>query len=190
MFSAKFVFLHNLTRRRIMHETNRFWSNTSLRALVACRSDLCCLTWMAWALGAHCSLGLLPPLRFFFSSPDRTSTHVLPRRKRRPPSRSGFRAGRYVQPAGPEAAALRARRLASLEGSFSAVSKQKFASKCAFESSRRDLHNALLCTTLKSHFIKNKLEFCRNLRNFLELFLTLLNFTKICKNFGKILIKN
>ena len=40
----------------------------------------------------------------------------------------------------------------SLEGSFSAVSKPNFPSKYAFESSRRDLHNALLCTALKSHF--------------------------------------
>ena len=31
----------------------------------------------------------------------------------------------------------------TLEGSFSAVSKPNFASKYAFESSRRDLHNAL-----------------------------------------------
>ena len=34
----------------------------------------------------------------------------------------------------------------TLEGSFSAVSKPNFARKYAFESSRRDLHNALLCT--------------------------------------------
>ena len=40
----------------------------------------------------------------------------------------------------------------TLEGSFSAVSKRNFPSKYAFESSRRDLHNALLCTALKSHF--------------------------------------
>ena len=33
-------------------------------------------------------------------------------------------------------------------GSFSALSKPNFASKYAFESSRRDLHNALLCTVL------------------------------------------
>ena len=38
------------------------------------------------------------------------------------------------------------------QGSFSTVSKPKFANKYAFESSRRDLHNALLCTALKSHF--------------------------------------
>ena len=37
------------------------------------------------------------------------------------------------------------------QGSFSAVSKRNFARKYAFESSRRDLHNALLCTALKSH---------------------------------------
>ena len=37
---------------------------------------------------------------------------------------------------------------------FSAVSKPNFASKYAFESSRRDLHNTLLCTDLKSHFFK------------------------------------
>ena len=36
----------------------------------------------------------------------------------------------------------------TLEGSFSAVSKPDFVSKYAFESSRRDLHNALLCTAL------------------------------------------
>ena len=40
----------------------------------------------------------------------------------------------------------------TLRGSFSAVSKPIFASKYALESSRRDLHNALLCTVLKSHF--------------------------------------
>ena len=39
-----------------------------------------------------------------------------------------------------------------LAGSFSAVSRPNFATKYAFESSRRDLHNALLCTALYSHF--------------------------------------
>ena len=39
------------------------------------------------------------------------------------------------------------------QGSFWAVSKPKFASKYAFESSRRDLHKALLCTALKWHFL-------------------------------------
>ena len=45
----------------------------------------------------------------------------------------------------------------TLQGSFSAVSKPNFASKyslelaiCSLESSRRDLHNALLCTVLES----------------------------------------
>ena len=36
----------------------------------------------------------------------------------------------------------------TLESSFSAVSKPNFASKYSLESSRRDLHNALLCTVL------------------------------------------
>ena len=51
----------------------------------------------------------------------------------------------------------------TLEGSFSAASKPKFASKYAFESSRRELHNALLCTALQSQFfLKNcqTLTFC------------------------------
>ena len=45
----------------------------------------------------------------------------------------------------------------TLQGSFSAgwlagtaVSKPNFASKYSLESSRRDLHNALLCTALES----------------------------------------
>ena len=42
----------------------------------------------------------------------------------------------------------------TLEGSSSAVSKRKFATKYALESSRRDLHNALLCTAPKSHFLE------------------------------------
>ena len=40
----------------------------------------------------------------------------------------------------------------TLQGSFSAVSKPNFASKHSLESSRRDLHNALLCTVLESEF--------------------------------------
>ena len=54
-----------------------------------------------------------------------------------------------------------------LAGSFSAVSKRNFASKYTFESSRRDLHNALLCTVLNT-FFKKLLEFCRNFRKFSE----------------------
>ena len=45
----------------------------------------------------------------------------------------------------------------TLEGAFSAVSKPNFASKYAFESSRRDLQNALLCTALKSYFLPSDL---------------------------------
>ena len=39
----------------------------------------------------------------------------------------------------------------TLQGSFSAVPKPNFASKYSLESSRRDLHNALLCTVLESN---------------------------------------
>ena len=42
----------------------------------------------------------------------------------------------------------------TLGGSFSAVSKPNFASKTSFESSRRDLHNTLLCTVLISEIEK------------------------------------
>ena len=52
-------------------------------------------------------------------------------------------------------------RLASLtvqqtcRGSFSAVSKPNFARKYSLESSRRDLHNAFLCTVVNSqNFVK------------------------------------
>ena len=38
----------------------------------------------------------------------------------------------------------------TLQGSLTAVSKPNFASQYALESSRRDLHNALLCTALES----------------------------------------
>ena len=39
----------------------------------------------------------------------------------------------------------------ALQGSFSAISKPHFASKYSLESSRRDLHNALLCTVCGIH---------------------------------------
>ena len=38
----------------------------------------------------------------------------------------------------------------TLRGSFSSVSKPNFATKYALESSRRDPHNALLCTVLEA----------------------------------------
>ena len=41
----------------------------------------------------------------------------------------------------------------TLQGSFSAVSKPTFAREYAFESSRRDLHNALLSTVLFFIFV-------------------------------------
>ena len=42
----------------------------------------------------------------------------------------------------------------TLQGSFSAVSKPNFASKYSLESSRRYLHNALLCTAFGIHLRK------------------------------------
>ena len=76
----------------------------------------------------------------------------------------------------------------TLQGSFSAVSKPNFASKYSLESSRRDLHDALLCTALKSHFFKNLLEFFQILRKFsdflliLQIFAKFQKFVKNCKN--------
>ena len=42
------------------------------------------------------------------------------------------------------------------KASFSSVSKPNFATKCALESSRWDLHNALLCTVLNAQFFLQK----------------------------------
>jgi hypothetical protein len=39
----------------------------------------------------------------------------------------------------------------TIQGSFAAVSKPNFASKYSLENSRRDLHNALLCTVFGIH---------------------------------------
>ena len=50
------------------------------------------------------------------------------------------------------AQALRTLPPQTLGGSFSAVSKPNFARNYSLESSRRDLHNALLCTVFESHF--------------------------------------
>ena len=58
----------------------------------------------------------------------------------------------------PQLAALLSVMRQTLQGSFSAVSKRNFARKYALESSGRDLHNALVCTALKSHFLKKMLE--------------------------------
>ena len=42
----------------------------------------------------------------------------------------------------------------TLQGSFSAAAEPNFARKCSLETSRRDLHNALLCTFLEPQFVK------------------------------------
>ena len=56
------------------------------------------------------------------------------------------------------------------QGSFSAVSKPNLASRYAFESSRRDLHNALLCTALQPQILVKilpniSLTFCKRRQN-------------------------
>ena len=69
--------------------------------------------------------------------------------------------------------------LRTSQGSFSAVSKPIFASKYSLESSRRDLHNVLLCTVLRSQFFNQKfanvlLFFSRNFHIFCQ------NFAEFC----------
>ena len=66
----------------------------------------------------------------------------------------------------------------TLQGSFSAVSKPNFATKYSLESSRRDLHNALLCTALKSYFF---LKVARNLPKVAKLFRKFAKFVEFCK---------
>ena len=79
-----------------------------------------------------------------------------------------------------EAASLRIRQ--SLEGSFSAVSKPNVARKYALESSRRYLHNALLCTVLNAQKFDYKSLNC--LPIFSPIFF---KFDKFSLDFGQIL---
>ena len=76
------------------------------------------------------------------------------------------------------------------QGSFSTVSRPNLATKYGFESSRRDLHNALKCTPLHSSvisfFSQNFANFCKIVRNLMK-FSKLAKFLKISANFGKIL---
>ena len=71
----------------------------------------------------------------------------------------------------------------NLKGLVLGCIEAKFASKYAFESSRRDLHNALLCTAPKSHFFKEFLEFAKimrqNLLDFKIEFFAKIEFCKI-----------
>ena len=54
--------------------------------------------------------------------------------------------------------------------SLSAVSKPNFARKHAFESSRRDLHNELLCTALQSQVLSKSAIFITNVDVFSQFF--------------------
>ena len=80
----------------------------------------------------------------------------------------------------------------TLQGSFSAVSKPNFASKYSLENSRRDLHNALLCTALESiveKWGKKDLisKFCLKTADFFAVFFqNFANFARILLNFRQI----
>ena len=72
----------------------------------------------------------------------------------------------------------------TLQGSFSSVSTPIFASKYSLESSRRDLHNTLLCTAFQSQiFVKNFVEILRNFARFS------LNFAEKFANLNEIFMK-
>ena len=73
----------------------------------------------------------------------------------------------------------------TLQGSFSAVSKPNFASKYALESSRRDLHNALLCTVFESQFFRKT--FAKISSFFSQFLLFFRDFSRFFRNFAKIL---
>ena len=72
----------------------------------------------------------------------------------------------------------------TLQGSFSAESKPNFASKYSLESSRRDLHNGLLCTVISSQiFVQRTVDFFAIFCQFVcQILLDL-----ICPNFAGIL---
>ena len=80
------------------------------------------------------------PLRVSSGIPNSKASSPLP--SRRPPTDPR----RHLDDLGD----LYAESGQTLQGSFSAVSTPIFASKYSLESSRRDLHNALLCTALRS----------------------------------------
>ena len=67
----------------------------------------------------------------------------------------------------------------TFEGSFSAVSKPIFATKYSLESSRRDLHDALLCTALPPFFFQ---KFSKFYQNFFAKNLS--NFANFCQFFA------
>ena len=115
---------------------------------------------------------------------ERDATHFLPSRCRGPATlragrtRRGIRTGAPCRRGsrGPMLGLTQLSNYLTLKGSFSALSKPNVASKYALESSRRDLHNALLCTVLNAqNFRQKSLKICYffrqislNLRNLLS----------------------
>ena len=73
----------------------------------------------------------------------------------------------------------------SIGSPLSAVSKPIFATKDSFESSRRDLHNALLCTVFESQFFRKT--FAKFSSFFSQFLLFLRDFSRFFRNFAKIL---
>ena len=75
-----------------------------------------------------------------------------------------YRPHRELNPSQPWSAPISPRKAGKLDKAyFSSVSKPNFARKYALECSRWDLHNALLCTALKSLLF---LKFAKNFENF------------------------
>ena len=71
-------------------------------------------------------------------------------------------------------------------GSFSAVSTPIFATKYSLESSRRDLHNALLCTVLDFYLISNVWIFLVKCLLFFLIFAKkIADFSKLLLNFAE-----
>ena len=78
----------------------------------------------------------------------------------------------------------------TLQGSFSSVSKPMIATKYAFETSRRDLHNTLLRTALLSQkfcqiFAKKLLKITKSYPHFAKFCRILLNFDEILSKFRR-----
>ena len=119
----------------------------------------------------------------FISLGNRSEALAVARRRRTPRRRAARRSWPAARRRlGVREGAQKRRSMWSetLQGLFSAVSKPNFASKNSLESSRRDLHNALLCTVLYSqNFVQktagllllfNFANFCQTLLDFADLF--------------------
>ena len=79
----------------------------------------------------------------------------------------------------------------TLQGSFSAVSMQIFESnKHSFESSLRDLHNALLCTSPQSQFLSKHCHLFSNREEYTIYFVKLPKFTILKQQYCNFVLQN